>query len=96
MQLSMSAPCLHVGLAAKAVRSCNSTERELSLCPASTPGQSSKSCGDLIFSSHITFLLVFMWTYAVMGQYIVLKVGGTYKPWVCGGLGASRVHGAGG
>ncbi|GAB4822298.1 hypothetical protein N2152v2_009344 [Parachlorella kessleri] len=36
--------------------------------------QASHSCGDLIFSSHTTFLLVFMWTYVVMGRYLALKV----------------------
>lgn len=43
--------------------------------PPASPRQASKSCGDLIFSSHTTFLLVFMWTYCVMGKYLVLKVG---------------------
>ena len=35
--------------------------------PLQVVRQSSNSCGDLIFSSHITFLLVFSWTYAVLG-----------------------------
>lgn len=32
--------------------------------------QASKGCGDLIFSSHITFILTFCWTYAVMGALL--------------------------
>ncbi|KAL4447517.1 hypothetical protein ABPG75_004736 [Micractinium tetrahymenae] len=35
--------------------------------------QASKGCGDLIFSSHITFLLTFTWTYAVLGHSLLLK-----------------------
>ena len=29
--------------------------------------QASKGCGDLIFSSHLTFIINFCWMYAVMG-----------------------------
>jgi hypothetical protein len=35
--------------------------------------QASKGCGDLIFSSHITFILTFVWTYAVVGRSLLLK-----------------------
>lgn len=35
--------------------------------------QASKGCGDLIFSSHLTFLLTFTWTYAVLGHSLLLK-----------------------
>lgn len=36
--------------------------------------QASKGCGDLIFSSHLTFLLVFAWTYVRLGRYLSLKL----------------------
>ena len=32
--------------------------------------QASKGCGDLIFSSHLTFMFLFAWTYAVMGALL--------------------------
>lgn len=35
--------------------------------------QASKGCGDLIFSSHLTFLLTFSWTYACLGHSLLLK-----------------------
>lgn len=36
--------------------------------------QASKGCGDLIFSSHLTFLLVFAWTYVRIGRYLAIKL----------------------
>jgi hypothetical protein len=36
--------------------------------------QASKGCGDLIFSSHLTFMFLFAWTYAVMGRYLLIKI----------------------
>ena len=36
--------------------------------------QASKGCGDLIFSSHLTFLLTFAWFYCYMGRYLAFKL----------------------